>query len=453
MTKQDTWIKDPILKWLVEILKERFGHSFQLESRDSFTTISLPNHGGFIQVSQSHAFYKNNTELKYHEWKSFKQEGWPSVLQKNSIPAPNQQALTFPLIFKIKSNYIIDYDIFGLTYWILTRQEEIGQTDLDEHGRFPATTSHAYKHNYLERPIVDEWLHILGQVIERTWPQIELKQHQFNIKVSHDVDAPSRYGYCSPKRFIRAVGADIVKRHAIKDVVFAPSIYFNTTDALHPKDPYNTFDWIMDVSEENGFTSAFYFICDGDAPQDADYRPEHPAIRKLMRQIHERGHEIGLHPSYNTYRKPQSIVSESQRLRRICAEEKINQDVWGGRMHFLRWEQPTTLYGWEQAEMNYDSSLGYADRPGFRCGTCFEYPAFDPVKQRMLNLRIRPLIAMECSIIAKRYMGCGHGEKALSTFLDLKKTCQKVKGSFTLLWHNSHLTTQQDKILYQKVIT
>lgn len=59
------------------------------------------------------------------------------------------------------------------------------------------------------------------------------------------------------------------------------------------------------------------------------------------------------------------------------------------------------------AGMSYDSTLGYADRPGFRCGTCFEYTAFDVVSDQPLSLRIRPLIAMDCTVIAERYLGLG----------------------------------------------
>ncbi|WP_234909911.1 polysaccharide deacetylase family protein, partial [Vibrio anguillarum] len=117
-----------------------------------------------------------------------------------------------------------------------------------------------------------------------------------------------------------------------------------------------------------------------------------------MRRIHERGHEIGLHPSYGTFQQPELIKQEAERLKRICAEESIDQHVWGGRMHYLRWEQSTTMRAWAGAGMTYDSTLGYADRPGFRCGTCFEYPAFDPVAQEQLNLRIRPLVVMECTV-------------------------------------------------------
>ncbi len=441
-----------VTHWLERILEEKFSYGFQLKINNNMLIISHQDSEKTISTTQMPCFLRNDSDLEFTYWNLAYQDDWHSVLGEKKIPAPGICQLEPSIIEQTENGYHINYDILGLTYWMLTRQEEIGRIDLDNHGRFPATASHSYKHGYLKRPIVDEWLHILGQVIQRTWPQLKLKQHQFSMKVSHDVDSPSSYGFCNPKQLIRAIGVDIVKRRDFKSVFLAPWINLNTKHKLHPQDPYNTFDWIMDISEQHGLISAFYFICGGNAPQDAYYQPEHPAIRALMRRIHERGHEIGLHPSYNAYQNPQAIVAEARRLKRICVEEGIQQERWGGRMHFLRWEQPTTLYGWEQAGMSYDSTLSYADLPGFRCGTCFEYPAFDPVKQEVLNLRIRPLIAMECSIIADRYMGLGYSQQALDTFLKFKETCRKVNGQFTLLWHNSHFTSKQDKQLYQTII-
>lgn len=110
------------------------------------------------------------------------------------------------------------------------------------------------------------------------------------------------------------------------------------------------------------------------------------------------------------------------------------------------------MYGWEQAGMSYVSTLGYADRPGFRCGTCFEYPAFDPVKKQILNLRIRPLIVMECTVIAKRYLGLGEGGKALEKFLLLRDRWQKINGNFTLLWHNTQFDNHNKIELYKSIL-
>jgi hypothetical protein len=121
-------------------------------------------------------------------------------------------------------------------------------------------------------------------------------------------------------------------------------------------------------------------------------------------------------------------------------------------MHFLRWRWPDTARSWVNAGLAYDSTLGFADRAGFRCGTAREFSAFDPVDRKVLSLRIRPLIMMECSVIAQRYMGLGYGDDARALAFELKDKCRKYGGVFTLLWHNSHLSSQADKDFYEAIL-
>ena len=440
------------LAWLQTLLEERFGHAFTLRAQaDGTLALDLPGDARCITLAtDSTTFTRADSQLPFAQWDAAA-DGWQSALGQ-PLPAPGAASLPVPLITPTAQGLHVAYDVLGLAYWMLSRQEEVGRIDLDEHGRFPATFSHAHQHGYLERPVVDEWLHVLGQAIQRVWPLLQLKQHSFSIKVSHDVDAPSRYAFASIPRLIRAMGGDVLRRRDVQSALRAPWTWLRSRQALHGHDPYNTFDWLMDVSDQHGLTSAFYFICGHTDPHDADYQPEDPRIRQLMRHIHARGHEIGLHPSYGTYQKQELIRQEKQRLRAILSHENIQQNGIGGRMHYLRWEQPTTLQAWSDAGMAYDSTLSYADRPGFRCGTCFEYPAFNPVTQQMLPLRVRPLIAMECTVMAPRYMGLGLGQAALDKFVQLKNACRAVGGCFTLLWHNSQFDTAAERALYQAVL-
>jgi hypothetical protein len=441
------------LRWLESILLERFGHSFTVCQQAHALLLELPGSKGEIRFdNQQTVFHQSRSDFPCKHWQASAERFQAPI--EDIIPAPSEGELPAPLIEVDERGATIHYDILGLTYWMLTRLEEIGRTDLDIHQRFPATSSHAYNHGYLERPIVDEWLIILGQVVQRVWPELELKRHEFSMKVSHDVDGPARYAFQSFKGLVRTIGGDVLKRRDFKSALKAPWIWLNSRHRIHPSDPFNTFDWLMEQSEKNGLNSAFYFICGRtDASKDALYDPEMPQIRKLMREIHQRGHEIGLHPSYNTYDRPQVIVREAQRLRRVCAEEGIEQEEWGGRMHFLRWDQAVTLNAWSDAGMAYDSTLSYADRPGFRCGTSFEYPAFDLANDTPLSLQIRPLIAMDCTVIAERYLALGSTEAAYEKFNELKTNCRKVNGVFTLLWHNSFFSSSKDFDIYRRLVS
>lgn len=440
---------DGAMRWLETILLERFGHHFTLAQQPNTLQFYLNGSQGSIMFARLQCiFHQSRSDFPCQQWQA-SSEGFTALIE-DDIPAPSLTALPSPLIEFSEQGATIHYDILGLTYWMLTRLEEVERKDLDNHQRFPAISSHAYQHGYLERPIIDEWLMILGQVIQRVWPDIELKQHEFSMKVSHDLDSPSMYGFKSWPTIGRMMAGHLLKRRDLKAFFTAPYIKFATRSQLHPVDPCNTFEWLMDVSEVNNIKSAFYFICGGNHSNDADYEPGDPVIRNLMRRIHERGHEIGLHPSYDTFQQPELIKQQADRLKCICAEEDIEQNQWGGRMHYLRWEQPLTMRAWAEAGMNYDSTLGYADRPGFRCGTCHEYPAFDPVAQEQLSLRIRPLVVMECTVIADRYMGLGVGSLAEDKFRLLKSRCEKAKGIYTLLWHNSYFESDSLKIFYRQ---
>lgn len=446
----DYKISESALQWLETILSERFGHTWHLLQKSAGLFLILEGAERTIVFDNLQGcFTESRSDLPFTKWDA-EGEGWQSVLG-GALPVPGVSELPESLIEQNDAGAVIHYDILGLTYWMLTRQEEVARTDLDVHGRFPGSASHAHNHNYLERPIVDEWLFILAQVIQRTWPQLKIRQHQFSMKVSHDVDRPSRYGFDSPQRLLLHMAVDMIRHRKFVGDLQGPWIRMNTKNSLYDTDPYNTFDWIMQLSERLGLTSAFYFICGGNSRRyDADYHPEHPAIRALMRQIHRRGHEIGLHPSYNTYKNPQAIVAEAQRLKKVCAEEGIVQEQWGGRMHYLRWEQPTTLNAWDLAGMSYDTTLAYADCAGFRCGTCYEYPAFDPINKQAMKLRVRPLVVMEGTIFG--YMRLGYGDNAYNKFEMLKERCRLVNGCFTLLWHNSSLCSNRERTLYERVL-
>lgn len=446
------WPSSVALRWLEDIMQERFGVKFELEKTSRGICLSVRYLPGAIRQVYFSSWSEFSPEaLPCGHWDSGRTD-WRAASNK-CIPTPGVSSPPANLIWVTEFGYHIDYDILGLTYWMLTRCEEVEHGQSDRYGRFPAQASHAYRHGYLQRPIVDEWLHILRQVIERQWPELVLKPARYSMCVSHDVDEPGRYAFKSWTALLRVVAADLIRHQKWLAPWRGLQARLQSPRKLALSDPANTFSWLMDLSEQYGLKSAFYFICGRTNPaMDADYELEWLAIRNLLREIHGRGHEIGLHPSFETYQHSELIKIESQRLRSVCHEEGIRQKIWGGRMHYLRWSHPQTMRAWEEAGMTYDSTLGYADLPGFRCGTCYEYPAFDPVEGRQLNLRIRPLIAMDVTVMSPNYMGLGQGAKALQQFATLIKVCRSVNGCFTLLWHNSHLSTAGERDLYEQIL-
>lgn len=449
-----SWITKASIAWLENLLFERMGVVFKL-SRVSSNTLSLmlPGHDGVILFClREEVFKQSDSKIPCCNWNALS-EGW-DILSLPYLVAPGFDYLPVPLIKKVDGGFKINYDILGLTYWMLTRQEEVNRQDLDSHGRFPATSSHAYRYSYLDRPIVDEWLLVIRHVILRLWPNINLKKNKFQIFVSHDVDSVSNYRFKSWPFLLKLSLNNIIKKRKFIEGLRVPLIRIKEHKNLHPSDSANSFNWIMSTSEHLGLISTFYFLSGKtNFEYDADYDIHHPIVRRLLREIFSRGHRIGLHPSYNTYNNVELLKKEVQCLYKVAHEEGIRQPEWGARMHYLRWHTPETLVALEMAGLNYDTTLMYADLPGFRCGTCFEFQGFNPVSDKALNIRLRPLIAMECSIIDSLYMGLGVGDESLSRFKKLKAACSAVEGNFTLLWHNTGFTTCEERELYVRVLS
>lgn len=341
-------------------------------------------------------------------------------------------------------------DIFGSSFFMLTRYEELVMAYRDPHDRFPASASIACQEGFLTRPIVNEYLEILWTCLGRLWPRLSRRPRKFSVFITHDVDHPLAVLGESWPSAVRASARDLVRRH--NPSLALRRLYARAIPHRYDIDPYNTFDFLMSQSEDRNLRSAFFFMSGRTNPAfDGCYSLDMPWIRKLLRTVADRGHEVGLHASYDAALKDGQATKELAKLKQAAALAGVVRDSWGGRQHYLRWQATTTWQLWDDAGLAYDSTLGFADHVGFRCGTCYEYPAFNLATRCALRLRERPLVVMDCSLLESRYMGLSYQE-ALAMARDLAAACKTHAGEFTLLWHNSYFPRPTDKRFYCELL-
>lgn len=357
------------------------------------------------------------------------------------------------LLEEAKKKKILPIDIFGSAFFMLTRYEEVVKKDCDEHDRFPATASLAYQEGFLERPIVNEYFEILWTCMKHLWPGLKRKRRTFQMRVSCDVDHPYQESVNNIFRQVKHIGGDLVIRRSPRMAVNSTFNYIAAKAGNFSFDAnYVSIDWIMDVNERVGNKVAFYFKAgQTDDVFDSEYTLEEAIVQQLLYSVYQRGHEIGLHPSYHTYRDKKQLCREAEKLRYTLNGMGIQQNVLGGRQHYLRWETPTTARNWEAAGLAYDSTLSFADHAGFRCGVCYEYPIFDLNTRKTLRVKERPLIIMDRSVIDAQYTNF-IPEVAVKYMLKFKEICRKFHGDFTLLWHNSFLTEHQMRQVYIELL-
>ncbi|KEO81020.1 polysaccharide deacetylase family protein [Tumebacillus flagellatus] len=334
-------------------------------------------------------------------------------------------------------------DLFASAFFMLSRWEEAVVQDRDGHGRFPAESSVAVRHGFLHRPVVCEYAEFLWNLLRQLGLQQERKERKFQYHLTHDVDF--LYLWKNKKAMLHNLAGDLIKRRDRKKAWQTLKRIIGVLRGRE-RDPYDTFAWLMDLSEKQRVPSRFYWMSGGVTQHDRFFEIGEERAVSLLAEMERRGHVVGFHPSYAS-----STDARQWNEEKAALEQVVGQPVQEGRQHYLRFSVPETWRIWEEAGMVCDSTLGYARYPGFRAGVCWEYPVFDVLARKTLNVRERPLVAMEITFLDAQYLGVSEAE-AYREIRKLALVCRKYQGEFVLLWHNSTLVTQAQRDLYAQVV-
>ena len=328
---------------------------------------------------------------------------------------------------EIKGKRLIFYaDIISASFFMLSRWEEIVNVERDDHRRFPAQASVAYKQNFIDRPIVDEYALILRTWLEKFSPEFKPKKRKFSVKLSHDIDH-IRY-FRNWKIAILAL-LDAIRN----DFSFSKILEIFLGVFVPQKDPYvKGIYTLASLAQNYGYEDvAFFFMVDQYGEFGSYYDIDSNVAGQIIENLQKQGFDVGIHPGYYTYNNLAKLKEEKLRMDAVLGKKR-----YGGRQHYLRFQVPSTWGYWEEIGLTYDSSLGYADYEGFRGGTCHPFMLFDIDKDIELNVEEFPLIVMDGVLKDYRKLTL---EQALENVIKLAQRCKNVEGTFTLLWHNTSL--------------
>jgi peptidoglycan/xylan/chitin deacetylase (PgdA/CDA1 family) len=362
-----------------------------------------------------------------------------NYLKPDSLPqTPLKKYNGLPVIYHGRGDYkawvrksegLIEtnIDIIASTFFMLSRYEEVMQDVKDQYERFPATASLAYREGFLDRPIVNEYIELLWGWIQSLQPGLERKPlwpsgRGFAVCLTHDVDSLQRYSLRPP---IISIASAILRQENVR-LGFNIAIDYLRTLFHLKKDPFDTFDYMLDLEQKYGYKSSFYFMAD-----DSSYSLSKLMVRKLIQAIKNQDCEIGLHGSYNSYNDLEKLASEKRKLDMIVKEKG-----YGCRQHFLRFKTPDSWRFQEGAGLLYDATLSFADHAGFRCGFCLPFKPFDIIENRKLNIWELPLMVQEGTLQRAGYQNLPP-EEAYKEMVELIQTTKECHGVFVLLWHNS----------------
>jgi hypothetical protein len=415
---------------LAELLRragvpEDLRRAWKIEAADAGLTLLLSPNGPTVRIEfPTHDRELDPALVVRKAWPFPAPQGLADVVPDFVVPyARRESRPNEPLFLETSPGcFRCTEDLLAATVLVLSRFEELDPPRRDAHGRFEAAASMAVRDGYLDRPIVDEYGLALESLLRAVHPAWTPPERTLLVKLSHDIDE------IGIPFSLRELAVQLFSRRSIatglRDLAsgFAPIMPGSLRQVMQ----------ICLLAEEHGLRPALYWKASDPGPCDSGYNVADRRVAEVRSWASERGIEMGVHPGYDTFLSPHALRREVDRCRAAVHSERI-----GGRQHYLRW-RPETWIHWEQCGLAYDSTVGYADRVGFRAGTCVPYSPWLWHENRRANLLEIPLIIMDRTVTSSTYMGLSPDE-SIAMVKTLMRRCEAVGGVLTLLWHNNCL--------------
>lgn len=352
-------------------------------------------------------------------------DGWLSARGLREVEPAVTEWEGLPALFPVKGG--IGFDVFSAAFFLLSRYEEYQPYRGDAFGRFPAEDSYAYRHGFLHRPVIDEWMHKLN----RKWLIRDVTgakgDYRYAFVSTIDVDSAFAYRYKGLMRTLGgfakdAVGGDI-RNARRRSMALAGRV----------PDPYNTYDRFHQWHQEYDVRAIYFFLLAdyGYNDKGVSHRSRH--LQQLIREVGDY-YELGIHPGYQSNFDAKRLEVEVHRMARIS-----RRDIVRSRQHFLILNLPETFRRLIALGVREDHTMGFASQPGFRAGTSKPFPFYDLERESTTPLMLHPFAVMDATL--NRYLSLSPSE-ALERIRELALKVKSVEGTFTILWHNESLSEE-----------
>lgn len=281
------------------------------------------------------------------------------------------------------ANGDIQFDIFSAIFFLITRYEEYYSYTPDKHERYPHTDSILYKNNWLERPIVDEWIEALRRLLNEKCG-FDINSKSFSFLPTYDIDIAWSYKH---KGIVRNAGGLLKDISNLKLSAVAKRLSVNI---INGEDPYFAFPFMYSLHNMYKYKPLFFVLAALKTDTyDKNINPNHKAMQKLIRSFAEQG-TVGIHPSYNSGKNNQLFKDEKAVL-----EKAIDKGINFSRQHFIRLFLPHTYRQLITYGITDDYSMGYGTHIGFRAGTGSSFFWYDIDNEKQTDLKIHPFCFMD----------------------------------------------------------
>lgn len=330
----------------------------------------------------------------------------------------------------------LPFDIFAASFYLLSRYEEYLPHVKDDYGRFTASESIAFKHNFLQQPVVDIWAYKLKAIIQEKYTEFNFPVQ--NYKVQPVIDVPRAY-YYKQKGLLRTIGGifnDLIRLRLRK-------LYERTTVLTgFKRDPHDTFKWIINKQKHCDFKFLFLFLIGDYSTYDKNISINKKEFVSLIKSVADYS-RVGLKASYFALDDLSILKKEKKNMESI-----INYELQASRHSFSKLNLPKSYRHLVELEINQDYTMGYIKELGFRAGTCTPFLFYDLDYEVQTPLQIHSFHCLDAALL-KHHSQLDKKEAVQRIIQQIKK----VNGTFTPIFHNYSFSDDALWMGYRELFT
>lgn len=318
----------------------------------------------------------------------------------------------------------LSFDIFSASFYLVTRYEEYLPFTPDQHGRFVAKESLAFRYKFLHLPVIDHWTYRFYSILQQHFNSLpDIKKH-YRFVPTLDIDNAFAYRHKGLLRTVGALGKSLLKADFRETWQRLGAIMRIKTDK------YDTFTLQRHAHQEHNVHPLYFFLLGKYNKYDTNISVRNLYFRKFITAISQR-YQVGIHPSYQSNRDEQQLKKEIAELESITGKP-----IRHSRQHFLILSLPETYNRLIRNGIRHDYSMGYASAYGFRASTSHPFRFFNLKTNELTPLTIHPFPLMD--VMLNNYLQLTPAQ-ARQKIQQIIAEIQAVNGVFYSLWHNESL--------------
>lgn len=317
----------------------------------------------------------------------------------------------------------LPFDMFSAAFYLISRYEEYGSTELNEFGCYKAESSLAYKNGFLEEPIVDQWAYLLENLLQRKNIGYEpAVKNRFVYRPLLNLDRLYKYR----KRSLSVTIYELVRKminskwvslkHQLKVL------------SLQADDPYFNIDEVIELHNRNNLVPTFFLLVKKGIKYDNQiFFTFYYGIRKLLR----RNFLVEFHPSYSSFGSYNRMKIEKNFLEAKVIRARATMSLFHFRMVL-----PESYHNLLKLAIKEDFSISYLNHIGFRASTCTPFNFYDINHEYTTKLVVHPV---EISDRTLKSMGIHH-EMLEKLMKDYANKIKLVNGEMATSFQNVSLS-------------